>query len=80
LNGVDTTGNQTLLDAVTASGPPDPAFVAKSDFVSKFNKHKWVIIGVIIGVGVLLIALATVVLCRCRRDWRRRRVSLKIEK
>jgi len=74
LNGSDTTGGQILLDNVTASGPPDPTFSSDSNsgFVGFFDKHKWIIIGAAIGVGVLLLALLVALCCCCggrKKKW-----------
>jgi hypothetical protein len=68
LKGVDSTGGQTLLSNVTASGPPDPTYSGSQDsgFVAYVKKHKWIFIGVAIGVGVLLLGLI-LALCFCRR-------------
>lgn len=72
LNGMDTTGGQTLLNNVTASGPPDPVNSSSNDsgFVKFVKKHKWIFIGVGIGVGVLLIGLIIALVVRSNRKKR----------
>lgn len=73
LNGVDNTSNQTLLDIITASGPPDPKYTGNSNngFVATFNRHKWVFIGAIIGVAVLLTGIIIAICCCRQSGWRR---------
>jgi len=67
LNGIDTTGSQTLLDNFTPSGPPD---VRKSDngggISGWLRRHKTILIAVGASVGGVLLLLLTV-LCCCRR-------------
>ena len=67
LNGTDSTGNQTLLDNYTPSGPPDTrTSTSNSGFSDWLYKHKTIliIVGASIG-GVLFILIAG--LCFCRR-------------
>lgn len=74
LNGTDTTGEQTLLPNITASGPPDPTYDSTngdSSFVKWFKKNKWVVIGCAIGLGCLLVAII-VALCCCRSGGRKK--------
>lgn len=74
LNGVDTTGGQTLLSTVTSSGPPDPTYNGSggdSNFVKWFKKNKWILIGVAIGI-VSILSIMSLALCLCRRGGKKK--------
>jgi hypothetical protein len=60
LNGVDTTGSQTLLPNITASGPYNTFAAANNNsggFTGFVQNFKWAIIGISIGLAILLAIL-----------------------